>query len=146
MIHPDLGLCTLLVTFRYFSDGSLLNTLEPRLTNTLLKQTPLFNEQFWPVPSSFPVNFMFKGASEGKLHREPERTNRPHSSERKPLEVRFYCMSVLCLDYSYWHWLSFVSLLDLLRDSLNAIISCNQGVWALSSRGLLLGEAMSFIK
>ncbi len=32
------------------------NTVEPRLTNTLLKRTPLLNERFWPVPDSFPVS------------------------------------------------------------------------------------------
>ena len=36
------------------------STVEPRLTNTLVKRTPLLNEQFWPVPNIFSVNSCLK--------------------------------------------------------------------------------------
>ena len=35
-------------------------TVEPRLTNTLLKRTPHLNERFWPVPNIFPVKSSLK--------------------------------------------------------------------------------------
>ncbi len=36
------------------------NTVEPRLTNTLLKRTPLSSERFWPVPNNFLVKSYLK--------------------------------------------------------------------------------------
>ncbi len=35
-------------------------TVEPRLTNTLVGRTPLFSEQFWPVPNILPVKSCLK--------------------------------------------------------------------------------------
>ena len=37
-----------------------LNTVEPRLTNTLLRRTPHFNERFWPVPNILTVKSCLK--------------------------------------------------------------------------------------
>ena len=43
-------------------------TVEPRLTNTLVRRTPLFNEQFWPVPNIFPIQSFIE---------TPEQANTP---------------------------------------------------------------------
>ncbi len=37
-----------------------VNTVEPRLTNTLLRRTPHLNERFWSVPDIFPVKSCLK--------------------------------------------------------------------------------------
>ncbi len=36
------------------------DTVEPRLTNTLVRRTPPLNERFWPVPTDFPVKSCLK--------------------------------------------------------------------------------------
>ncbi len=38
----------------------LSSTVEPRLTNTLLRRTPHLDEQFWPVPNIFSVKSCLK--------------------------------------------------------------------------------------
>ena len=40
--------------------NAIANTVEPRLTNTLLRQTPNFKEQFGPVPNIFSVKSCLK--------------------------------------------------------------------------------------
>ena len=41
-------------------NSKFTDTVEPRLTNTLLKRTPLLNELFWPVPNIFLINSCLK--------------------------------------------------------------------------------------
>ncbi len=45
---------------RNWAEHVIKGTVEPRLTNTLVKRTPLLNERFWPVPNIFPVKSCLK--------------------------------------------------------------------------------------
>ena len=50
-------------------------SVEPRLTNTLVRRTPCLSKQFCPVPMTFPIIFLFNNLTFNEQPLFPGRTN-----------------------------------------------------------------------